>query len=216
MKNNVTELVFIIDKSGSMSGLENDTIGGFNSMLNKQKQNKDKCYVTTVLFDSQLKTIHDRLDISEVGNLTHDDYQPYGSTALIDAIGETVKHISNIHKYSRKEDVPENTLFMITTDGMENSSVIHSSDEVKKMIEKAKNEKGWEFIFIGANIDSVETAKHFGIKEDKAVNYVHDAKGTGIMYNTLCDEVSNDRRKGKLSADWSRQVKKDTEERGNL
>lgn len=184
MTNKTTELVFIIDRSGSMRGLEQDTIGGFNSVIAKQKKNPGDCYVSTVLFDHLSEVVHDRVRLEDVRDMTEDDYFVRGSTALIDAIGSSVHHISNIHKYARPEDVPENTLFVIITDGMENSSTKYTSDEVKRLIEE-KKKAGWEFIFIGANIDAVETARHFGIGEENAVNYHSDAKGTGIVYNSL-------------------------------
>lgn len=158
MKNNITELVFILDRSGSMSGLEQDTIGGFNSLIEKQRRQNGKCYVSTVLFDHETEVLHDRVELSEISKMTENDYTVRGSTALIDAIGGAIHHIGNIHKYAREEDVPEHTLFVIMTDGMENASRIYSSNKVKKMIERQKNRYGWEFLFIGANIDSVETA----------------------------------------------------------
>ncbi len=176
IKNNITELVFILDRSGSMGGLESDTIGGFNSLIEKQKKEEGECYVSTVLFDNVSEVIHDRVKLSEVKPLTEKEYYVRGCTALIDAIGGAIKHIGSIHKYARPEDVPEHTMFVITTDGMENSSHIYSSDEVKKMVEERKEKYGWEFLFIGANIDSVETAMHFGIGADRAVNYHADKR----------------------------------------
>ena len=154
MKNNITELVFILDRSGSMSGLEGDTIGGFNSMIEKQRRQEGECYVSTVLFDNFSEVIHDRVKLSEIKNMTEDDYYVRGCTALIDAIGSAIHHIANVHKYARPEDVPEHTMFVIMTDGMENASHRYSSDKVKKMIECEKERYGWEFLFIGANIDS--------------------------------------------------------------
>lgn len=146
MKNNITELVFILDRSGSMSGLEQDTIGGFNSLIEKQRRQNGKCYVSTVLFDHETEVLHDRVELSEISKMTENDYTVRGSTALIDAIGGAIHHIGNIHKYAREEDVPEHTLFVIMTDGMENASRIYSSNKVKKMIERQKNRYGWEFL----------------------------------------------------------------------
>ena len=208
-KNNTTELVFILDRSGSMAGLEADTIGGFNSMIEKQKKQDGKCYVSTVLFDDRVEVIHDRAELSAIKKMTDEDYFVRGCTALIDAIGSSIRHIANIHKYARPEDVPQNTMFIITTDGMENASHIYSSDEVKKMIEKEKEKYGWEFIFIGANIDAVETAKRFGIGSDRAVNYHADSKGTQVLYETVSDAVCNMRACAPMAANWSENINAD-------
>ena len=207
-RNNITELVFIIDRSGSMSGLESDTIGGFNSLIRKQKKEDGKCYVSTVLFSDRSEVIHDMKDISDVREMTERDYSTYGCTALIDAIGGAIKHISDVHRYIRPEDVPEHTMFVITTDGMENASHKYSSKKVKKMI-KSKEEDGWEFLFIGANIDSVETASHFGIRKDRSVNYHADRKGTAVLYEAVCRQVSNLRSCGAVSDDWSESINED-------
>lgn len=212
MKNNITEMVFILDKSGSMYGLEKDTIGGFNSMIDKQKKEDGKAYVSTVLFSDKSTVVHDRVDISEIKPMTEKDYFTDGCTALIDAVGGAIHHIRNIHKYAREEDVPENTVFIITTDGMENASHIYSSDEVKKMIEQQK-EKGWEFIFIGANIDAVETASHFGISSDRAVNYHADSKGTEVVYDNICCAMSSVRNGTPLASDWSEKISRDFKRR---
>lgn len=211
-KNNITELVFIIDRSGSMSGLESDTIGGFNSLVKKQKKEDGQCYVSTVLFSDRSKVIHDRVSISDIKEMTEDDYCPNGCTALIDAIGGAIKHISSVHRYIRPEDVPEHTMFVITTDGLENSSHNYSSKEVKKMV-REKEKEGWEFLFIGANIDSVETAQSFGISSDRAVNYNADSKGTEILYESVCAQVSNVRKNKSVSADWSRSINDDFNKR---
>ncbi len=207
-KNNITEIVFILDRSGSMGGLESDTIGGFNSMIAKQKKEDGECYVTTVLFDSMVETLHDRVKLSEIKDMTDKEYFVRGSTALLDAIGRTIKHIGNIHKYVREEDVPAHTIFVITTDGMENSSREYSSDKVKKMIEK-KKAKGWEFLFLGANIDAVETAKHFGIEKERAVNYHCDAKGTALNFACLGKAVSSMRSCGKMDETWREEIDED-------
>lgn len=212
-QNGVTELVFIIDKSGSMSGLEADTIGGFNSLIEKQKKEDGKCFVSTVLFSSESQVIHDRVDIDSVKPMTGKDYVPSGCTALIDAIGGAVHHISNIHKYARPEDVPENTVFVITTDGMENASHIYTSGKVKEMIEHQKKEYGWEFIFVGANIDSVDTAEKFGIDEDRAVNYISDSKGTQVLYDSVCCAVSSVRSEGDMGVKWKEKIKSDYKSR---
>ena len=209
IRNNTTELVFILDRSGSMAGLEADTIGGFNSMIEKQKKQDGKCYVSTILFDHETQVVHDRVELSSVRPMTGNDYFVRGSTALIDAIGSAIHHIANIHKYARPEDVPQNTMFVITTDGMENASHKYSSSEVKRMIEKEKEKYGWEFIFIGANIDAVETAKHFGINADRAVNYHADSKGTDVLYSTVSAAVSNMRACAPMQADWSRNLNED-------
>ena len=207
--NNLTEMVFILDRSGSMYGLEKDTIGGFNSMLLKQKEEDGEAFVTTVLFDNEYQILHDRLPVKEVPEMTDKEYKPRGSTALIDAIGRTIRHIVNIHKYQRKEDVPANTIFVIITDGMENASHIYSSEKVKSMIEHEKEKYGWEFIFLGANIDAVETARHFGISGDRAVNYNCDSKGTRLNYEVVSDAVSCCRMSAPIQADWSQRIDED-------
>ena len=214
IRNNVTELVFILDRSGSMSGLEADTIGGFNAMIEKQKKQKGECYVSTVLFDEVSEVLHDRVRLSEIKPMTDKDYTVRGCTALIDALGGAIHHIGNIHKYARPEDVPENTMFVITTDGMENASRKYSSEKVKAMIERQKQKYGWEFLFIGANIDAVETAARYGIGADRAVNYNADKKGTNIVYDTVATAVCNVRAKAPLCADWSNDINEDYIRRG--
>ena len=212
--NNITELVFILDRSGSMSGLEADTIGGFNAMLEKQKKQDGKCYVSTILFDDESKVLHDRKELQEVPKMTEDDYTVRGCTALMDALGGAIHHIGNIHKYARPDDVPANTMFIITTDGMENASRIYSSDKVKQMIKHQKEKYGWEFLFIGANIDAVETAARYGIDESRAVNYRADAKGTKVLYQTVATAVVNMRANQKLDKNWNEEIQKDYKERG--
>ncbi len=211
--NNITEMVFILDRSGSMSGLEKDTIGGFNSLIEKQKKQNGKCYVSTVLFDHETQVIHDRVELADIKPMTEEDYFVRGCTALIDAIGGAIHHIKNIHKYARREDVPEHTMFVIITDGYENASHKYSSNQVKKMIEHEKEQYGWEFLFIGANIDAVETAKHFGINEDRAVNYHADELGTEVVYDTISDAFCNLRASMPLSDNWSNKINKDYSER---
>lgn len=212
--NNITELVFILDRSGSMSGLEKDTIGGFNSMIEKQKKQEGECYVSTVLFDNESEVIHDRIKLSEIKPMTEEDYYVRGCTALIDAIGGAIHHIGNVHKYARPEDVPEHTMFIITTDGMENASHRYTSDRVKHMIERQKEKNSWEFLFIGANIDAVETAAQYGIDSDRAVDYCADEKGTKILYATVSESICQMRASAPLQSDWSEEINKDYEKRG--
>ncbi len=190
MKKGLTEIVFILDRSGSMSGLENDTIGGFNSMISKQKDEEGESLISTVLFDNETEVIHDRLPLDKIAPLTGKEYYVRGSTALLDAIGEAIHHISSIHKYAREEDVPEKTLFIITTDGMENSSRKYSYDKVKKMVEKKKEKNHWEFIFLGANIDAVSVANKFGVDRSRAVTYECDGAGTALNYKMMSKMVS--------------------------
>lgn len=178
---NLTEIVFVLDRSGSMAGLESDTIGGFNSMLKKQQKEEADALVSTVLFDHESVVLHDRVPLKDIKPLTEEDYEVRGSTALLDAVGDSVKHIKNIHKYAREEDRPSKTLFIITTDGMENSSVRFNFREIKKLIEKQK-ENGWEFIFLGANIDAVEVAEHIGISAKRAVNFHNDSQGIAHVF----------------------------------
>ncbi len=214
IRNNITELVFILDRSGSMAGLEADTIGGFNAMIEKQKKQEGECCVSTVLFDGESEVLHDRVRLNEIKPMTDEDYTVRGCTALIDALGGAIEHIGNIHKYARPEDVPENTMFVITTDGMENASRKYSSAEVKAMIERQKEEYGWEFLFIGANIDAVETAARYGIGADRAVNYNADKEGTGVLYKAVAETVCRFRACAPISADWSEEINEDYVSRG--
>ena len=203
MKNNISELVFVLDRSGSMSGLESDTIGGFNSMIEKQKKIDGKCYVTTVLFDSFYETIHDRVELSEIRPMTDKDYSVRGCTALLDALGSTIHHIAQIHKYAREEDVPEHVTFVIMTDGMENASHEYSSSKVKSMIEHEKEKYGWEFLFLGANIDAVETASRYGIGSTRAANYSSSSYGTRHAYDVVGDAVRAQRMGAPIADNWS-------------
>lgn len=196
-----------------MSGLESDTIGGFNSLIEKQRKQDGECYVSTILFDNVSEVLHDRVKLADIPKMTDNDYTVRGCTALIDAIGGAIDHISNIHKYARKEDVPEHTMFVITTDGLENASHIYSSKKVKKMIENKKEKDNWEFLFIGANIDAVETAKNFGISEDRAVNYHADKKGTSVLYNAVSNAVCKVRACTPLTAEWSEEINEDYQQR---
>ena len=194
MKNNMTELVFILDRSGSMSGFEADTIGGFNSTIEKQKAQDGKVYVSTVLFDDESKVIHDRVDINEIKPMTRNDYQVGGCTALLDVIGGAIHHIGNVHKYARPEDVPEHTIFVITTDGMENASHRYSSAEIKRKIQRQTEKYGWEFIFLAANIDAVETAENIGIRRERAANYEQTPIGVGRSYFAMSEAITSVRR----------------------
>ena len=209
MKQNLTEMVFILDKSGSMAGLEADTIGGFNSMIERQKKESGEALVSTVLFSNRSTVLHDRVDVQSVEPLTDRQYQVGGCTALIDAIGCAIHHIGNVHKYARPEDVPAHTIFVIMTDGMENASHLYSSDEVKAMVEKEKAKYGWEFLFLGANIDAVETAAHFGINEDRAVNFHNDATGQALNYTEVSVAVSQVRANAPLGRDWKKKIEED-------
>ena len=208
-KNNITELVFILDRSGSMAGLESDTIGGFNAMIEKQKKQDGLCWVSTVLFSNASEVIHDRVRLEELRPMTEDDYTVGGCTALIDAIGDAIHHIANVHKYARADDVPAHTVFVITTDGMENASRRYSAAEVRKTIKTMQNERGWEFLFIGANIDAVETAARFGIAEDRAVNYHADKKGTRVVYECVGKALGCVRADAPMSAKWSEEIAED-------
>ncbi|MBR6575114.1 MAG: VWA domain-containing protein [Clostridia bacterium] len=210
----MTELVFILDRSGSMSGLERDTIGGFNSMIEKQKKEEGEALVSTVLFDHESAVIHDRLPLDRVPPMTDKEYFTRGSTALLDALGGAIHHIGNVHKYARREDVPEKTLFIITTDGYENSSSHYDYEKVRKMIERQKEKHGWEFLFLGANIDAAAEAKRFGISADRAVNYKCDEAGTALNYEVISDAVRSVRACKPLSADWKKRIDEDVEVRG--
>ena len=211
----MTELVFILDRSGSMSGLEKDTIGGFNSMLEKQRKEPGDAVVSTVLFDNEAEVIHDRVVIADVPNLTDKEYFVRGCTALLDAVGGAIHHIGNTHKYARKEDVPEKTLFIITTDGMENTSHHYTYDKVRHMIESQKERYGWEFLFLGANIDAVAEAKRFGIDESMAANYHCDEVGTVLNYEVISEAITNVRAsEAPLSADWKKKIDADYRKRG--
>ncbi len=214
MKKNLTEMVFILDKSGSMAGLEDDTIGGFNSMIERQKAEEGEALVSTVLFSYASTVIHDRVDIRKVEPLTRQEYFVGGGTALIDALGQAIHHIGNVHKYARDEDRPEHTVFVITTDGMENASRLYTSDQVKAMVQRQKEKYGWEFLFLGANIDAVETASRYGISEDRAVTFVNDSVGQRLHYASVARAVSDVRMGAPLAADWKKDIDEDTKKRG--
>ena len=215
MKKGLTEIVFILDRSGSMSGLEADTIGGYNSLIQKQKKEEGEAYISTVLFDDVSEVLYDRVPLSDIGLMTDKEYYVRGCTALLDAIGGAIHHIGNVHKYAREEDRPEKTLFIITTDGQENSSKNYTYDKVKRMVERQKEKFGWEFLFLGANIDAVAEAKKFGIREDRAANYHCDPEGTAVNFKALnmaigtfrsCEDASQ--MSEKLSG-WDKEIKRD-------
>ena len=214
MKKNLTELVFILDRSGSMSGLEGDTIGGFNAMIEKQKKEPGEAYVSTVLFDNETEVIHDRVDLGKVELLTDRDYYVRGCTALLDAVGGAIHHIGNVHRYAREEDRPEKTLFIITTDGMENASRKYSYDRVKMMIQRQQDKYGWEFIFLGANIDAAKEAARFGIREECAANYHADSTGTAVIYEAMSEAVCNVRANKVMNKEWRRSIDADYQKRG--
>lgn len=191
MRKGLTEVVFILDRSGSMSGLEADTIGGFNSMIEKQQKEEGEALISTVLFDDEAEVLYDRVPIGKVEPMNDKQYFVRGCTALLDAIGGAIHHIGNVHKYARDEDRPEKTLFIITTDGMENASVNYDYKRIKKMIERQKKKYHWEFIFLGANIDAVEVAGRFGVERSRAVRYESDRLGTKLNYDVMSKVVSS-------------------------
>ena len=209
MKKNLTELVFILDKSGSMAGLEADTIGGFNGMIERQKEMEGDALVSTVLFSNESTVIHDRVDLHKIEPMTKREYCVGGSTALIDAIGGAIHHIGNVHKYAREEDRPEHAVFVITTDGLENASHRYTSEQVKAMVKRQKEKYGWEFLFLGANIDAVETASHFGIAGDRAVTFHNDSRGQALNYRVVSRAVSAVRESVPLSTDWKDEIEED-------
>ena len=206
---NIIELVFILDRSGSMAGLTADTIGGFNAMIEKQKKTDGSVLVSTILFDHECMVLHDRVPLSTIPPMTENDYTPRGSTALFDAVGSAIHHIGTIHKYARHEDVPTKTLFVITTDGMENASRQYSREKVKSMIERQTARFGWEFLFLGANIDAAETAESIGIRSDHAADFIADAGGTQKNYNAVSDAVTQIRACAPLNNNWRRELDRD-------
>ncbi len=214
MNKNLTEIVFILDRSGSMGGLESDTIEGYNSLIEKQKREEGEAVISTVLFDDRQEVLHDRVSLDKINPMTDREYYVRGSTALLDAIGGAIHHIGNIHKYARPEDVPERTLFIITTDGMENCSREYSYEKVRHMVERQKKKFGWEFIFLGANIDAVQVAGQFGVEADRAVEYQCDGEGTAINFKVLSKVVSSVRRREKLSSGWKAEIEEDYRKRG--
>lgn len=213
VENNITELVFILDRSGSMSGLEPDTIGGFNSIIEKQKKEDGTAFVTTILFDDRIETLHDRVDLQKLQPLTDKDYVVRGMTALLDAVGSTIISISNSHQAARPEDVPEHTMFIITTDGHENASKEFDYKMIKFMIEE-KKKQGWEFLFIGANIDAVAEGAKMGIAANRSASYASDKIGTKVVYDNLSAPISNMRKKQAISGAWKNNIENDKKNRG--
>lgn len=215
MKKNLTELVFILDRSGSMAGLEDDTIGGFNAMIEKQKGEPGEAVVSTVLFDNETVVLHDRVDLRQIAPMTRRDYYVRGCTALLDAVGGAIHHLGNVHKYAREEDRPEKTLFVITTDGMENASRRYTYDRVKAMLQRQKEQYGWEFLFLGANIDAAREAGRFGIAPDRAANYHADHQGTEVIFESVNEAICHVRGCAvPLAADWKQKVDEDYQKRG--
>lgn len=213
MKKNLSEIVFLLDRSGSMSGLEKDTIGGFNAMIEKQKKEEGEALISTILFDHEMKVLHDRVKVQDVKPISEKDYQVRGCTALLDAMGGAIHHIGNVHKYARNEDVPEHTIFVITTDGMENASSHYSSSKVRTMVERQKEKYGWEFLFLGANMDAIAAAKDFGIEEDKAVEYRSDDIGTRLNYAVMSEAICEFRTKGTVEKSWKQKIEDDRKNR---
>ena len=209
MKKNLTELVFILDRSGSMAGLEADTIGGFNAMIEKQRQEPGEAYISTVLFDNITQVIHDRIPLDQVPQLTEKEYYVRGCTALLDAVGGAIHHIGNVHKYAREEDRPEKTLFVITTDGMENASRRYTYNKVKAMIRHEQEKYGWEFLFLGANIDAAKEAARFGIAPERSANYHADRRGTAVLYDTVAEAVRQFRGNPKMGNTWKHKIDAD-------
>ena len=213
MRKNLTEIVFILDRSGSMAGLEADTIGGFNSLIEKQRTEAGEALISTVLFDNISEVIHDRVPLDKITDMTREDYYVRGCTALLDAVGGAVHHIGNVHKYAREEDRPEHTLFVITTDGMENASRRYSYEEVRRMIERQKEKYCWEFLFLGANIDAAREAARFGIHADRAVNYHCDREGTALNYEVVAETICDVRAARPIQADWKKRIDEDFRKR---
>ena len=215
MKKDLTELVFLLDMSGSMEHLTDDTIGGFNSVLKEHAAKEGDVLVTTYLFNNESRMIHDRLPIKDVPVMTASDYRAAGCTALIDALGEAIRHVIGIHRYARKEDIPEHTIFVITTDGMENASHKYSAEHVKQMVTHEQEKYGWEFIFLAANIDAVETAAHYGISRERAVNYKADSSGTEVLYEAVNQAVTAVRTGNSLREDrsWRKRADADFQKR---
>ena len=213
MKKGLTEMVFILDRSGSMSGLESDTIGGYNALLKKQKKEPGEAIITTVLFDDRYELLHDRINLLGVEPITDKDYYVRGSTALLDAIGKTINKIINVQKHTREEERAEHVMFVIITDGMENASREYSYEKIRQMIEGQKTKFGWEFIFLGANMDAIATAESFGITSDRASNYHADREGTLLNYEVLCETVSCMRAGHSIKENWKERIELDFKKR---
>ena len=214
MNNNLTEIVFILDRSGSMAGLEDDTIGGFNAMLEKQKQEPGEALLSAVLFDHCSEVVYDRVDLQKIEPMTNKQYFVRGSTALLDAIGGAVHHIENVHKYAREEDRPGKTIFIITTDGIENASREYSYRQVSSMVKHAQEAYGWEFLFLGANMDAIRAAETFGIRADRAVRYECDGVGTRVNYSVVSQAIGSMRSGRGIDADWDAEIRRDYAKRG--
>lgn len=214
MKKDLTELVFILDRSGSMSGLESDTIGGYNSMLEKQKKEPGEAVITTVLFDDKYELLHDRINLRGIEPITDNEYFVRGSTALLDAVGKTINKIGNVQKRTANDERAEHVMFVITTDGMENASREFSYEKIRKMIEHQKSKYGWEFIFLGANIDAIATAERFGISKDRATNYNADSEGTLLNYEVISETVSCMRASRSIAENWKERIEEDFKKRG--
>ena len=214
MNNNLTEIVFILDRSGSMAGLESDTIGGFNAMVEKQKKEPGEALLSAVLFSNESSVVYDRADIRKVEPMTEQQYSVGGCTALLDAIGGAVHHIANVHKYAREEDRPGKTIFVITTDGLENASRRYTSADVQRMVEHEREKYGWEFLFLGANMDAIAAARRFGIREDRAVRYQCDSEGTELNFSVVSKTISRARCGAQIDADWSAPIMADYQRRG--
>ena len=214
MKKGLTELVFILDRSGSMSGLESDTIGGYNAMLEKQKKEPGEAVITTVLFDDKYELLHDRINLQGIEPITDKEYFVRGSTALLDAVGKTINKIGNVQKHTANDEQAEHVMFVITTDGMENASREFSCEKVRQMIERQKSKYGWEFIFLGANIDAISTAERFGISKDRATNYNADSEGTLLNYEVISETVSCMRASRPITEDWKERIEDDFKKRG--
>lgn len=213
MKKGLTELVFILDRSGSMQGMEKDTIGGFNSMIDKQKREEGEALVSTVLFDHHSKVLHDRIPLKKIKTMRQKDYTAGGSTALLDAIGGAIHHIRTVHKYIREKDRPEKTMVVIMTDGLENASSHYTLEHVKEDIERQKERYGWEFLFLGANIDAVEAAGCIGIDSSRSVNFHCDREGTQLNYEVVGEAITGFRMSRPLTAQWKTRIEKDYKQR---
>jgi len=210
----LTELVMILDRSGSMHGLEKDTVGGFNSVIDEQRQKEGELLVSAVLFNTENEVIYDRVPIGRVEEMTEKVYRTGGGTALMDALGGAIHHIGNVHKYARPEDRPEHTIFVITTDGYENASRLYSADRVREMVKRQREKYGWEFLFLGANIDAVETAEMYGIDALHASNYVSDGEGTRLQFKSVARAVASMRMDCCIAPDWKEELEKDVKKRG--
>jgi len=214
MKKDLTELVFILDRSGSMGGLESDTIGGYNTMLEKQKKEAGEVIITTVLFDDRYELLHDRINLRGITPITSKEYFVRGSTALLDAIGKTINKIGNVQKHTAEDERAEKVLFVITTDGLENASREFSYEKIRQMIEHQKSKYGWEFIFLGANIDAISVAERIGINKDRAANFHADSEGTSLNYQVMSETVSHLRANIPINADWKKRIDEDFDKRG--